>query len=172
MASNNLASAIDAEAVREQTRDLFVSGWAWLEGHWTQVLIAAGFGLLIVSALHGARSLGNRLCARDTSAAGWGKIVGRALARTNNFFIFSLAARLVTEFAEAPSQVNDTVRFLFTVAAVFQGAIWARELILGAVERRTESEHHGEALASALGLIRLLVTFALFAVALDRKSVV
>lgn len=163
---NNLASAIDADAVRDQTRDLFVSSWAWLEGHWVQILIATGFGLLIVFALHGARSLGHRLCARDTSAAGWGTIVGRALARTNNFFIFTLAARLVTEFADAPEQVNDVVRFLFTVAAVFQAAIWAREIILGAVERRTEREHHGEALVSALGLIRLLVTFALFAVAL------
>lgn len=167
MASNNdLVPAVDTEAVREQTRNLFVSGWSWLESHWTEVLVATGFGLLIVLVLHGARSLGHRLCARDRSLFGWGRIVGRALARTNNFFIFSFAARIVTEFASAPDEVNDLVRFLFTVAAVFQAAIWAREIILGVVERRTESEHHGEALVSALGIIRLLVTFALFAIAL------
>jgi small-conductance mechanosensitive channel len=46
-------------------------------------------------------------------------------------------------------------------------AIWAREVVLGAVEHRTRSEHYsGEALLSAMGLIRILVTFALFAIAI------
>jgi small-conductance mechanosensitive channel len=49
---------------------------------------------------------------------------------------------------------------------VFQAAVWLREIILGAVERRTEQEVAGEGLASAVGLIRVLVTVALFAVAL------
>ncbi|RZI38408.1 mechanosensitive ion channel, partial [Herbaspirillum sp. HC18] len=54
-----------------------------------------------------------------------------------------------------------------TVASVFQAAIWARELILGTIEHRTQSEHYsGEALLSAMGLIRLLVTAVLFAIAL------
>lgn len=121
--------------------------------------------MLIAVALQALRAIGKRLCARDESAFGWGRIVGRALARTNDFFIFT-AARLVTRYGGAPGGLDELVAFLFTVAAVFQVAIWAREIILGLVERRTESEHGGEALASALGLIRLLVTTALFAVAL------
>lgn len=143
-----------------------MSGWTWIQGHWLQVLIATGFGLLIVLALQGLRGLGKRLCARDTSLFGWGRVVGRALARTNNLFIVAVAARLVTRYGGAPREIDEAVAFLFTVAAVFQAAIWAREIILGAVERRTEGEHGGEALPSALGLIRLLVTVALFAVAL------
>jgi small-conductance mechanosensitive channel len=135
-----------------------------------QALIATAFGLLIVVALQAARGLGKRLCGRDTSVAGWGTILGRALARTNNFFIVAVAARLVTRFGGAPGEVQDAVGFLFTIAAVVQAAIWAREIILGAVERRTEGDGAGasgsEALTSALGLIRLLVTFALFAIAL------
>lgn len=151
---------------RAQTRDFFLSAVDWLQSHWLQILIATGFGLLIVLALQGVRSLGRRLLARDHSLFGWGRIVGRALARTGDLFIVAVALSLVVRYGGAPAQVRELVSFLFTVAAVFQAATWAREIILGAVERRTESEAHGEALSSALGLIRLLVTFALFAVAL------
>jgi small-conductance mechanosensitive channel len=50
---------------------------------------------------------------------------------------------------------------------VLQAAVWVREIILGAIEHRTQSEHYsGEALLSAMGLIRLLVTFVVFAVAI------
>ena len=163
--NNTTAERFDPAAVHAETRDFFLSIWRWIEGHWIQVLIAAGFGLLIVLALQAIRSVGKRLCARDESVFGWGRILGRALARTNNFFIVMVATRLVTRYGGAPADVNEAVGFLFTVAAVFQAAIWSREIILGAVERRTESEHHGEALMSALGLIRLLVTFSLFAIA-------
>ncbi|HEX8384364.1 MAG TPA: mechanosensitive ion channel domain-containing protein [Sphingomonas sp.] len=158
--------ALDARAGYAETRDFFVQIGAWVEGHWLQLLIATGFGLLIVLALQAVRGLGKRLCAREDSLRGWGRIGGRVLARTNNFFIVMVAVRLVTRYGGAPPQVAELVGFLFTVAVVFQGAIWARELILGAVERRTESEHHGEAIGSAMGLIRLLVTVVLFAIAL------
>lgn len=40
-------------------------------------------------------------------------------------------------------------------------------MILGAIEHRTRSEHYtGEAIGSAMGIIRLLVSFAVFAIAL------
>jgi small-conductance mechanosensitive channel len=94
-------------------------------------------------------------------------ILGHAIARTNLFFIVTLAAQLVSGYAGAPGEVARTISFLFTIASTFQAAIWARELILGAIEHRTQSEHYsGEALLSAMGLIRLLVTAVLFAVAL------
>jgi small-conductance mechanosensitive channel len=75
--------------------------------------------------------------------------------------------KLVVGYAGAPAEVTTTVNFLWTVASVFQAAIWAREIILGSIEHRTSSEHYsGEALLSAMGLIRLLVTLVLFAIAL------
>jgi small-conductance mechanosensitive channel len=47
-----------------------------------------------------------------------------------------------------------------------QGAIWARELILGLIGRRVESETGQGALGSAMAIIRILVSFTLFAIAL------
>src|SRR3546814_2816 len=72
---------------------------------------------------------------------------------------------LVVSYANPPQMVLKTVAFLFTIAAVFQCAIWAREIILGLVERRTTADE-SQSLANAMGLIRVLVTFALFAIAL------
>ncbi|MCZ3199948.1 hypothetical protein NYZ40_19520, partial [Acinetobacter baumannii] len=82
----------------------------WLHTHWLQILIALAVGVVIVVALHGLRRLGERLCRRrDVGGVaetlvrrGWGAIVGRAIARTNNFFIVMLAAKLVAGYAGAP----------------------------------------------------------------------
>ncbi len=157
----------DAGALQVQTQGFLTASLDWLRLHWLEILVAFAAGAIIVVALHGLRKLGERLCRRDTGPTGWGTVIGRAVIRTNNFFIVMLAAKLVAGYAGAPTQVASTIDFLWTVASVFQAAIWARELILGAIEHRTSSEHYsGEALLSAMGLIRLLVTFALFAVAL------
>jgi small-conductance mechanosensitive channel len=75
------------------------------------------------------------------------------------------AARLVAGYASPPAWLLTTISFLFTVIAVFQGAIWAREFVIGLIERRTGADGHGETLSNAMGLIRILVTFALFAIA-------
>ena len=156
--------------VSRQAQDFLAAAAAWLTGHWLQILLATAIATAIVFALHGARALGARLCKDGGRFNGWGRVLGRAVVRTNNFFIVMLAAKLVGDtFAAAapPEEVAKTINFLWTVAATFQVAIWAREIILGAIEHRTSAEtYHGEALTSAMGLIRLLVTFALFAVAL------
>ncbi|MEO5868172.1 MAG: mechanosensitive ion channel family protein [Sphingomonas sp.] len=153
--------------IHSQVAGLYNAGSTWLQTHWLQILIALGISAVIVAVLWVLRSLGHKLCNRDTAGTGWWTVVGRAVTRTGNFFIIMLAAKLVAGYANPPTEVATTITFLFTVAAVFQAAIWAREVILGAVEHKTRSEHyHGEALGSAMGIIRLLVTFALFAIAL------
>jgi small-conductance mechanosensitive channel len=159
-----------AADVSNQAQTFLSTSAAWITSHWLQILIATGIATVIVLALHAARRLGRRLCDRNPGTTGWGTVIGRAIGRTSNFFIVMLAAKLVGDtFAAAapPKEVADTISFLWIVAATFQVAIWAREVILGAIEHRASAEnYHGEALVSALGLIRLLVTFAVFAIAL------
>lgn len=173
MTVNNTAAAAGQTAkatsqdVQAQVQALWNDSVAWLGSHWLQILIAVGVATAIVLILHFLRRWGMKLCEKSTGPAGWGTIFGRAVSRTGNFFIIMVAAKLVSGYANPPVMLGKTIDFLFTLAAVFQAALWARELILGAIEKRTESEnYHGEALLSALGLIRLLVTFALFAIAL------
>jgi len=158
---------INVDDVQHQASVLVDSSLSWIGTHWLNILIATAVGTAIVLALHAVRRLGNRLCRADRRLGGWGVVAGRAVVRTNNFFIVMLAAKLVAGYAGAPAEVSTTITFLFTVAAVFQAAIWAREIILGAVEHRTQAANYsGEALPTAMGLIRLLVTFVLFAIAL------
>ncbi|MBS0480338.1 MAG: mechanosensitive ion channel family protein [Proteobacteria bacterium] len=159
--------AIDLD---QQAGEFYDATVAWFSTHWLQILIAAGAGVLLFLALHFVKSVGKRLCDRDASHTGWGTIFGRAFAKTNNLFIAMAAAQIVVsfaQFADAPPAFVSVVHFLFTIVAVFQSAIWAREIILGAIEHRTTAEdYHGEALINAMGLIRVLVSFALFAIAL------
>ncbi len=98
--------------VKGQIESLFAASAAWLHTNWLQILIAIGAGTAIVFALHVLRRLGNRLCAQDRRLAGWGSVFGRAIVRTNNFFIVMLAAKLVAGYAATPGEVNTTINFL------------------------------------------------------------
>ena len=159
------ANPIDAEDIQMHVQRLVGDSIVWLQAHWLQILIAVGIGAAIALGLMGIRRYGRKLCDHPNFAGGWGVVIGRTVARTSNFFIVMVAAKLVAGYAEAPAAVSSTITFVFTVAAVFQAAIWARVLILGGIENRMSGQDHAT-LGSAFGLIRLLVTFALFAVAL------
>jgi len=172
MTTNNTAATaartpkIDPARVQNQVEGLLTSSSQWLRTHWLQILIGIGAGVAIAAVLFWLRGFGPRIVARSKTGKGWAAVFGRAVERTHGFFIVLLAAKLVVGYAGAPVDVASTVTFLFTVAAVFQVAIWAREIILGAIEHRTRGEHiGGEALGSAMGLIRLLVSFGVFAIA-------
>ncbi len=139
---------------------------AWLSLHWLQIVIAVGAGVLIYLALAALRQFGKRLRGKPGDSLGLAVVAGRTFARTTHFFMVMVAARLVAGYANPPAALTKTIIFLFTIAAVFQVAIWLREIILGLIERRTVEDGHGETLANAMSLIRVLVTVALFAIAI------
>lgn len=136
----------------------------WLQDNSLNLLIGVVAGTILYFALRALRGLGTRLCGRPERFGGWAAIVGRAVARTSTLFMIAVSARLVVNYAETPPHIADAVGFLFIVAAVLQAAIWGRELILGFIEHRTAAGEH-EALSSAMGIIRLLVSVALFILA-------
>lgn len=165
-AANAAAPIVPTADIRDQLNELTVSSYAWLHTHWLQILVAVGVGAAIFLVLRGLRGLAHKLCERDQNGTGWPTIIGRAVTRTSNFFMVMAAARLVSGYAQPPATVASTVAFLWTIASVFQAAIWAREIVLGMVEHRANREGHpSEALGSAMGLIRIMVTFTLFAIA-------
>jgi len=166
-AATPIAPPFTVTNLNNQVQALVDTSYAWLRAEWLQMLIALGIGAVIVIALLAARALGHRLCNRDTAGTGWWTVIGRAVTRTSFFFILMLAVVLVARIPSPPNNVMRVISALFTIASAFQAAIWAREIILGAVEHKTaSSDYHGETLGNAVGLIRVLVTFALFAIAL------
>jgi small-conductance mechanosensitive channel len=138
----------------------------WISGNFLGILIAGGAGILIALVLLGLRSLGCRMLRDGSDTLHWRTIFARALAKTSWFFIVFCAAELVSEHANTPPALLHAIHFLFVIAMAFQAAIWARELILGYVEHRVGPETEHTTLGSATGIIRLLVTVALFAIAI------
>ncbi|MEO7178240.1 MAG: mechanosensitive ion channel domain-containing protein, partial [Allosphingosinicella sp.] len=80
-------------------------------------------------------------------------------------FIVFTSAQLVAEHASTPPALMGLIHVGFVIAASIQAAIWGRELILGYVAHRTGDQEQST-LASAIGIIRLLVTVTLFAIAI------
>lgn len=150
-----------------QAQAFFRDAGMWVHTHWLNIVIATGVAVAIFFALHMVRRWGLKLCKRGEGAASWYSVIGRALGKTGHFFILMTSIRLVASYANVPPVMATTINFLFTISAVFQAAIWVRELIFGVVENRTMDEsHQNYALSSALGIIRMLVTIVLFAIAL------
>ena len=171
MAATNTASApkitpdaIEAMGPRLQRYwDLLVD---WVQGNMLELTIAVAAAVLLFFALSWLRRIAARIARESEQRSAIKSIVARTISRTSKFFRVMVAAELVNGFANAPAPLARTIEVLFTIAFVIQVAIWLREIILGLIERRAgEGEQEHETLASAMVLIRILVSFALFAIA-------
>ena len=139
---------------------------AWLASHSLQILLGLAAGAAIVAVMLGLKWLGLRICRTDPMHNHWRSIIGRVLDRTRLWFILALAARVVVAVGQAPEPWAGAVAIAFIVAVALQAALWTRELILGIIERRTGGVEDSSGLGSAIGIIRLLVSIAIFAIAI------
>jgi len=119
----------------------------------------------IVAVMLVLRWVGGRLVARDPDCSRWSGVLGRVLDKTTVLFMVAAALDIVATYAAVPTRLERLFDMLFVVAFALQGAIWARELILGAIGRRV-ADHEETTLGNAQALIRVLVSVALFAVAI------
>ncbi|PHR13636.1 MAG: mechanosensitive ion channel protein MscS [Sphingopyxis sp.] len=146
--------------------NMTVEGSRWLTSHYVELILAVVIGAGIFFLLGAIKRLAARYVRNNSGLTGYRTIIGKAIARTSKFFMLMVSAELVVTFASAPSSFDRMVHVLFTISTVLQVAIWLREIILGLIVRRTsqDPEQH-ETLENAMTLIRLLVTFVLFAIA-------
>lgn len=138
--------------------------FGWFATHWFSIAAATGIGIGLYLALTLLRGFLRRLW-RKSAGGGIGQLLGRAVERTSHIFMALVAARLVVNYASPPDGLRNAVGLLFTIAAVFQAAIWSREIVLGLIERRSDPEAGHETISNAMGIIRLLVSVALFVIA-------
>ena len=130
-----------------------VDGADWLTTHYVELIIAVVIGTAIFFALGAVKRLAARYVRNNQGL-------------TSKFFMMMVSAELVVSFANAPSSFDRIVHVLFTISVVVQVAIWLREIILGLIVRKTSQDpDQHETLENAMTLIRLLVTFVLFAIA-------
>ena len=138
---------------------------SWLVAHHVDLLVGGIAAAAIIAGLLFLRWLGQRACERDPDGRRWGGVIGRALARTGPLFIVVAAADAFSTYAGLPHRLARVIDIAFVITFALQGAIWARELILGLIGRRVVAADGG-ALDNAMALIRLLVSFSVFAIAI------
>lgn len=138
---------------------------AWVNSHWLQIGIAVGAGLLIYFVLSMARRFALKYAQSAEGDLTLTHIAGRVIHKTKSAVIAIIAVRMVAGYAQPPAAILQIIQFVFTVAVVLQVAIWVREIILGLIGRRA-AEGHNETLSNAMGIIRLLISVALFAIAI------
>jgi small-conductance mechanosensitive channel len=141
-------------------------GTAWVQGNIVELSAAVAVATLVYLLLIWLKRRAAKIARDSEDRAALKSIIARTLARTGRFFCVMAAVELVNGYANAPAPLARTIDVLFTIAVVIQVAIWLREIIIGLIERRagaSEGEH--ETLQSAMVLIRLLVSFAMFAIA-------
>mgnify|MGYP002780373549 CR=1 FL=1 len=138
----------------------------WVRSNALELTIATAVGVLIYFALSWFKRKAAAIASKRGEDGSFVTIAWRAVSRTKRFFRIMLAAELVNGFANAPEPVSRVILFLFTIAFVIQVAIWAREIILSLIERRAhQSGTEHETLQSAMTLIKVGVSFAVFAIA-------
>ena len=141
---------------------------SWFAENREGMLVGALVAAAIVALMLVARMIGHRMVARENEAErlGWRSVVGRVLARTTVFFMVMAAIDIVATYAQPPARAQRLVDIGFIIAFALQGAIWARELILALIARRVGDGAAESALGNATSIIRVLVSVALFALAI------
>ena len=142
------------------------SVFPWVAANLGEILVAltvaAGIFMLLLALRALLLQTGKRIGPHQPLAGVFTSVV----RKTRMWFMAALAIQTVQGYVHPPQDVSKTIVFLFTVAAALQAAIWARALVLGLIERRTIGPDSDTAsLNSAMGIIRLLVSVAVFAIA-------
>ncbi len=138
----------------------------WMGDNAPELLIAAVIGTVLYFVLSWIKHKAATNAARRGDDGRIATVAWRALSRTKRFFRIILAVELVNSVANTPEPASRIIFVIFTVATVVQVAIWLREIIMALIERRayqTGTEH--DTLQSAMTLIQLGVSFAVFAIA-------
>ncbi|TMJ18076.1 MAG: mechanosensitive ion channel, partial [Alphaproteobacteria bacterium] len=140
---------------------------SWIIANREAMTVGALVAAAIVAVMLVARLIGRRMVARETEGQhlGWHSVIGRVLAKTSILFMVMAAIDIVATYTRLPPRAQRLVDIGFTIAFALQGAIWARELILALIARRT-GESAESTLGNATAIIRVLVSVALFALAI------
>jgi small-conductance mechanosensitive channel len=138
----------------------------WFAANNLGLLIGGIVAAAVVAGLLFLRWIGLRACERDPEHLTWRSIIGRALSRTSMAFVVVAAADAFGTYANLPRPLERIVDIAFIIAFALQGAVWARELILGMISRRVAGADGGSALVNAMAIIRLLVSVTAFAIAI------
>ena len=142
--------------------------FAWIIANRDGMLLGGLVALGLVGLMLIARLIGQRMVAGESEATqiGWRTVIGRVLARTSIAFMVVAAIAIVAYYAVPPPRAQHLVDMAVIIVVALQAAIWTRELILAMIARRVGDDSNATTLGNAMSLIRVLVSVALFALAI------
>ena len=153
-------------ATTERLRSYYDVFADWIGNNAPELVIAVVIGFALYAVLSWIKRKAAVKAALRGDDGRFATVAWRALSRTKRFFRIILAVELVNSVANTPAPLSRVIFVIFTVAAVIQLAIWVREIILALIERRAyQSGAEHDTLQSAMTLIKLGVSFAVFAIA-------
>ena len=138
----------------------------WIFANREGLLVGAVVAAAIVAVMLIMRAIGHRIMARHPDCTNWRGIVGSVLSKTKLFFMVAAAIEIVFTYAPIPPRLDRVAHIFFIIATALQMAIWARELVIGAVKSRVGEDPGESTLGNAMAIIRVLVSVTAFAVAL------
>ena len=138
----------------------------WFRANAAELPLGLAVAAGIVLVMLGLRLGGVWLSSTDPDCRHWRGVLGRVLQKTSIFFMIAAALDIVANYAAVPMKIERLLDNLFTIGFAFQGAIWARELILGVIGRKAGEDPAETTIGNAMAVIRVLVSVALFALAI------
>ena len=150
-------------------RDLVEAALYWLTHNTFSALVALGVAAGIFVGLSAARRLFAPKAAAPLSPGqilGLGAVARRVAGRTKDYFLATLSLELVSTYIGVPELLQRAFTFAFTIAATLQAAVWLRALLLALIERRAARHEDASQFASALGIVRLMVTVVIWVIAI------
>ena len=138
----------------------------WFVANRADLPVGLAVAAAIVAVMLALRWVGSRLVLGDPHCSRWRGVIGRVLEKTSIFFMVAAALDIVATYAAVPARLETLIGDIFIVAFALQGAIWARELMLGVISRKAGEDPTETAIGNAVGVIRVLVSVTLFALAI------
>src|SRR5215213_5999069 len=139
------------------------SAWAAQNAEALLIGLAVAAGMVLV--MLGLREIGRRIKGSDPECTSWRSVIGHVLAKTSLIFMIVAAVETVAAYVQPPHLLARTIDVAFIIAFALQGAVWARELALGAIGRAAGDEDEN-GISNARAVIRVLISVGVFAVAL------
>jgi small-conductance mechanosensitive channel len=139
---------------------------AWFQANGDALLIGAIVAAVLVAVMLVLRSIGERITIADPECRSWKSVIGRVLAKTSLGFMIVAAIEVELTYAALPPRIARAWDALFIIAFALQSAVWARELVLGVISRRVSEDQVDTTLGNATAIIRVLVSVAVFAIAI------
>lgn len=138
----------------------------WLSFSREGLILGAVIAAVIVAFMLILRLVGERIVERHPDCVDWRGIIGAVLARTGIVFMVVTAIEIVTSYAPLPAKIDRPIHIIFVIVAAIQVAVWLRELVMGALRHRVGEDPGESTLGNAMAIVRVLVSFTAFALAM------